>query len=107
MKYCCVLSTVPGIKKARVLAGLLVSQRLAACVQILPGLESHYRWRGRKETSQEVLLLIKTRMSSYKKLEKTLLENHPYEVPEIICLPITKGNRSYLDWISKEVAAKK
>ena len=106
MNYCCVLSTVPSIKKARVLAGLLVSRRLAACVQILPGLESHYRWRGRKEISKEVLLLIKTRMSNYKKIEKTLLENHPYEVPEIICLPITTGSRSYLDWISREVAAK-
>ncbi|MFH1800429.1 MAG: divalent-cation tolerance protein CutA [Candidatus Omnitrophota bacterium] len=103
-KYCCVLNTVPSIKKARTLAGLLVSRRLAACVQILPGLESHYRWRGRKETSKEVLLLIKTQVSNYKKLEKTLLKNHPYEIPEIICLPITQGSRSYLDWISKEAA---
>ena len=107
MKYCCVLSTVPGIKKARTLAGLLVSRRLAACVQIIPGLESHYCWRGKKETSKEILLLIKTRSSNYKKLEKTLLENHPYEVPEIICLPITKGSRSYLDWISGEVAVQR
>ncbi|MFH1208312.1 MAG: divalent-cation tolerance protein CutA [Candidatus Omnitrophota bacterium] len=107
MKYCCVLNTVSSIQKARTLAGLLVSKRLAACVQILPGLESHYHWRGRKETSKEVLLLIKTQVSNYKKLEKTLLENHPYEVPEIICLPITKGSRSYLDWISREVAVKR
>jgi periplasmic divalent cation tolerance protein len=107
VKYCCVLNTVPSIKKARILAGLLVSRRLAACVQILPGLESHYRWRGRKEISKEVLLLIKTQVSNYKKLEKTLLENHPYEVPEIICLPITQGSRSYLDWISGEVAVQR
>jgi periplasmic divalent cation tolerance protein len=105
VKYCCVLSTVPDIKKARQLAGLLVSRRLAACVQILPGLESHYRWRDKKETSKEVLLLIKTKASIYKKLEKALLKNHPYEVPEIICLPITKGSRSYLDWIAKETIA--
>ncbi|MFH0986365.1 MAG: divalent-cation tolerance protein CutA [Candidatus Omnitrophota bacterium] len=104
VKYCCVLSTVPGIQKARTLAGLLVSKRLAACVQIFPGMEAHYRWRGKKETSKEVLLLIKTRYSHYKKLEKVLLENHPYEVPEIVCLPITQGSRSYLDWISTEVA---
>jgi periplasmic divalent cation tolerance protein len=103
VKYCCVLNTVPSIKKARTLAGLLISRRLAACVQILPGIESHYRWRGKKETSKEVLLLIKTQISNYKKLKKTLLENHPYEVPEIICLPITQGSKSYLDWISKEV----
>ncbi|MDD5226368.1 MAG: divalent-cation tolerance protein CutA [Candidatus Omnitrophica bacterium] len=105
VKYCCVLSTVPGIKKARQLAGLLVSKRLAACVQILSGLESHYRWKGKKETSQEALLLIKTKASIYKKLEKILLKNHPYEVPEIICLPITRGSQSYLDWISGEVAS--
>ena len=103
MKYCCVLNPVPSIKKARQLAGLLVSRRLAACVQILPGLESHYRWRGKKETSKEVLLLIKTKISVYKKLEKILLKNHPYEVPEIICLPITKGSKPYLDWIDAEV----
>ena len=103
MKYCCVLSTVPNIKKARQLAGLLVSKRLAACVQILPGLESHYRWCGKTETSKEVLLLIKTQFSCYKKLETTLLANHPYEVPEIVCLPITQGSKAYLAWISKEV----
>ena len=102
MKYCCVLNTVPSIKKARTLAGLLVSRRLAACVQILPGIESHYRWRGKKQTSEEFLLLIKTQVSHYKKLEKILLENHPYEVPEIICLPITQGSRTYLSWISGE-----
>ena len=105
MKYCCVLSTVPDIKKARQLAGLLVSRRLAACVQVLPGLESHYRWRGKKETSREVLLLIKTRASLYKKLETAILKNHPYEVPEILCLPITRGSKPYLDWVSGEVAA--
>ncbi len=105
MKYCCVLSTVPSIKKARTLAGLLVSRRLAACVQILPGLESHYRWRGKKETSKEVLLLIKTKASLYRKLEKAVLKNHPYEVPEIVCLPITKGSKRYLSWIDTEVTA--
>lgn len=105
MKYCCVLSTVSNIKKARQLAGLLISKRLAACVQILPGLESHYRWRGKKETSKEVLLIIKTRASLYKKLEAAILKNHPYDVPEIVCLPITKGSKRYLNWIVKETLA--
>ena len=103
MKYCCVLSTVPNIKKARQLAGLLVSKRLAACVQILPGLESHYRWKGKQEISQELLLIIKTRASLYKRLEQTLLKNHPYEVPEIVCLPMTRGSKTYLDWIDASV----
>jgi periplasmic divalent cation tolerance protein len=103
VSYCCIVSTAPSLKKARQLAGLLVSKRLAACVQILPGLESHYRWRGKKETSQEVLLLIKTKTSIYKKVEETILKNHPYEVPEIICLPITQGSKIYLNWIAREV----
>ncbi len=107
MKYLCVLSTAPDIKKARKLAGLLVSKRLAACVQILPGLESHYRWRGKKETSKEVLLIIKTTALLYKKLESAILKNHPYEVPEIVCLPITKGSKQYLDWIEKEISSQK
>jgi periplasmic divalent cation tolerance protein len=85
------------------MAGLLVSKGLAACVQILPGLESHYRWKGKKETSSEVLLICKTRSSLYKQLEKALLKNHPYEVPEIVCLPITKGSKTYLKWIDEEV----
>ena len=102
MKYCCVLSTISNIKKARVLAGLLVSKHLAACVQLVPNIESHYRWHGKKETSKEILLIIKTKASIYKKLEKALLKNHPYEVPEIVCLPITHGSKSYLKWIDGE-----
>lgn len=93
------------MKKARHLAGLLISRRLAACVQILPGLESHYRWEGKKETSKEILLLIKTRRLLYKRLEKTILANHPYKVPEIICLPITRGSKTFLDWISQETGS--
>lgn len=100
MKYCCVFCTVPTLEKARELAGLLVFEGLAACVSILPGLESHYRWQGAQETAKELLLLIKTRMALYKKLEKVLLKYHPYEVPEIICLPIVKGNKSYLAWLN-------
>jgi len=103
VKYCCVLSTVPNIKKARQLAGLLVSKRLAACVQILPGLESHYRWCGKTETSKEVLLLIKTQFSCYKKLETTLLANHPYEVPEIAVIDISSINPEYLNWLKNYV----
>lgn len=105
MKYCCVFSTVPSLNKAREIAGLLVFRKLAACVSILPGLESHYRWQGKQETSKEFLLLIKTKAALYKKLEKVLLQHHPYEVPEIICLPVTLGSKAYLDWISGEVIA--
>ena len=85
------------------MAGLLVSSRLAACVQILPGIESHYRWKGKKETSKEILLVIKTSARLYKPLEKAILKHHPYEVPEVVCLPITQGSKPYLDWITHEV----
>lgn len=104
MKYCCVLCTVPDIQKARKLAGLLLSKRVAACVQILPGLESHYRWRGKRETAKEVLLIIKTKASVYKRLEEAILANHPYEVPEIVCLSITQGSKSYLGWLAEETS---
>ncbi len=103
MKYCCVLSTAPSLKKARELAGLLVFRKLAACVSIVPGLESHYRWKGKRETSAEFLLIIKTKTALYKKLEQTLLQHHPYEVPEIICLPVTCGSNAYLKWIDQSV----
>ena len=84
------------------MAGLLVSGKLAACVQLVPGLESHYRWKGKKETAKEVLLIIKTRSALYKKVEAAILKKHSYEVPEIICLPITKGSEAYLSWLTKE-----
>jgi periplasmic divalent cation tolerance protein len=105
VKYCSVLTTTPNIQEARKIAGLLLFRRLAACIQIIPAIESHYRWKGKKETSKEVLLIIKTKASLYKQLEKTILRYHSYEVPEIICLPITKGSRTYLNWISQETAA--
>ena len=85
------------------LAGLLISKRLAACVQLLPRLESHYRWKGKKETSSEILLLIKTKLSLYKKVETIILKHHPYEVPEILCLPVVRGSKSYLAWLDGEV----
>ena len=66
-------------------------------------MESHYRWKGKKETSKEVLLIMKAKTAAYKKLEKTLLENHSYEVPEILALPVMKGSKSYLNWIAKEI----
>ena len=86
------------------MAGLLVSKRLAACVQLVSKLESHYRWKGKKEISREILLIIKTRSSLYKKVEAAILKNHSYEVPEIICLPISKGSKTYLNWLAKETA---
>lgn len=103
MKYCCVFSTIDSLKKAREIAGLLVSRKLAACVSIISGLESHYCWKGKKEKTREYMLFIKTRTDVYKKLEKTLRRVHPYQVPEILCIPILKGSQSYLDWLDQGV----
>ncbi|MBI3313545.1 MAG: divalent-cation tolerance protein CutA [Candidatus Omnitrophica bacterium] len=97
-----ILSTVPNLKEARSLASVLLEKKLAACVNISPGVESHYRWKGKKEKSREVMLFIKTREALFGKLEKTLRENHSYEVPEIIALPIQRGSKKYLNWLAKE-----
>lgn len=76
--------------------------RLAACVNIVDTVRSRYWWRGKVERAEESLLLIKTRKELFKELERTIRRVHPYEVPEIIALPVEKGSRPYLNWISKE-----
>ena len=71
-------------------------------MNILPGLESHYRWEGKKEKTAEVLLVIKTRRSLFGKVEKAIGRAHSYSVPEILALPIVKGSRKYLAWLARE-----
>ena len=99
MDYIIVLTTTPSIKVARQIARALVTKRLAACVNIIPHIQSIYRWKKKLCDETEVLLLIKTRKSLYNKLQTTLKSLHPYEVPEIISLDITRGSKDYLDWI--------
>lgn len=94
-----VLCTCPDRASAQELAERLVDERLAACVNILPQLTSVYRWQGKRETSQELLLLIKSAQDVYPQLEQTIMEYHPYELPEIIAVPITGGLSGYLNWI--------
>ncbi len=101
MEYCLVLCTCPEGGAAKSLAESLVGERLAACVNILPGLLSVYSWQGVMESSPEALLLIKTGRQAYPKLEARLRELHPYEVPEIIALDIERGLPDYLNWISQ------
>jgi len=103
VKYTLLFSTVSSFKKARELAGLLVSRKLAACVSIVSGVESHYCWKGKRERSKEVLLLIKTKVSAYKSLERAFLKYHPYDVPELIAVPINRGSKTYLAWMNSEV----
>ena len=100
MKYFLVISTTSSLKEARKIADVLLKKKLAACIQLIPAMESHYVWKGKRERSKEVLILIKTKASLYQKLEIAIRKIHSYETPEIIALPIQKGNQAYFKWIS-------
>lgn len=101
-KQTVVLTTCETQEQARKIAHKLVESRLAACVQIVPEVESIYRWKEEVKTSAEVLLLIKTRGDLVPELTRTLESIHPYELPEVVCLPIDQGLARYLDWIDEE-----
>jgi len=97
-----VLTNLPDMEAAQMLARHLVEQKLAACVNILPGVQSIYRWHGALEHASEVGLFIKTTQLCYPELQRTVSQLHPYDTPELIVLPITDGLPAYLDWISEE-----
>ncbi len=87
--------------EARKIAKELVSRKLAACVNILPRVESIYTWKGKAEISREALLTVKSRKSLFGKIEKAVKGLHSYECPEIIAFPIADGNKDYLKWIEE------
>lgn len=97
-----VITHLPDAASARTLAGVLVEMRLAACVNILAPCRSVYRWEGRVEDVEEVPLLIKTTAARYAVLEAAIRERHPYELPEIVAVPLTHGLPDYLGWIATE-----
>ncbi len=88
---------------AGALAEMLVTEKLAACVNILPGAHSIYEWKGKVEREQEFVLLIKSRKDRLQRLEERLLAEHPYELPELIAVPIESGLDSYLTWIDTQL----
>jgi periplasmic divalent cation tolerance protein len=98
-----VLCTAPDDEVAEGLATALVRRRLAACVNIVAGVRSIYRWKGKVEDAQERLLVIKTRRDQFDALRDAVAEKHPYEVPELLALPIVAGNAAYLNWIDESV----
>ena len=102
-----VLTTAESVDEGRKLARLLVECRLAACVNIVPQIESVYRWQGAVEVAGECLLVIKTTAGCFPELKKTILENHSYEVPECMCLPVEDGSEKYLKWVSESVEPSK
>lgn len=101
--YQLILCTCPDTSVAERIAHQLVEQQLAACVNIIPQIKSIYRWQNAIETAHEQLLLIKTSTHCYAQLEQCVKSLHPYEVPEIIALDISKGLPSYLQWIAESI----
>ena len=99
--YC----TCPDAASAGRLAEALVGERLAACVNRLPGVTSTYRWKGEVTTDVEELLLIKTTAARFEALKTRLLALHPYELPELIAVPVDRGHTAYLDWVRAGVTA--
>jgi periplasmic divalent cation tolerance protein len=100
-----VLVTAPDMKVARRLARAALEGRLAACANLIPRLESHYWWRGKIESSAEVLILFKTRAGRLRELERLILARHPYDTPEFLVLQLTAGTERYLAWLARETAA--
>jgi periplasmic divalent cation tolerance protein len=98
-----VLSTCGSEAEAEKLARAVVEARLAACVNVVPGIRSFYRWQGALESSDEVLLVIKSTTERFPALRETLQSLHSYEVPEIVALPIADGAEDYLNWLDGSV----
>ena len=101
-----VFVTVGTQEEAQKIAGVLLERRKTACVNIVPSVDSHYWWEGKLETDREALLIIKTRAALVDELVDLVKEIHPYDVPEVIALPIVGGNRDYLEWLDREVREK-
>ena len=101
--YQVVLNTCPDIETARILADKIIDAGYAACVNIVPGIESVYRWQDEVVHDEELLLVIKTHRDRYAQLEELILQHHPYELPEIIAVSIEAGLGDYLAWIGQSV----
>jgi periplasmic divalent cation tolerance protein len=100
-----VLTTAPSASVAARLARALVKERLAACVNLVPGVRSFYRWQGRVEDAREVLLIVKTRADRCAALAARIQALHPYQLPEVLELAADGGSAAYLDWVRRESSA--
>ena len=105
MEALLILTNCPDEETANAIALAIVEAKLAACVNILPRVQSIYRWQGSVESAVEVPLLIKSTAERYPALEAAIRERHPHAVPEIIALPITRGLPAYLNWLSAETCS--
>jgi periplasmic divalent cation tolerance protein len=104
MEKLLVFTNVPDRTVAQRLAQTLIEERLAACVNVLADCTSVYRWEGKVESSSEVPMLIKTTAARYPALEQAIRNLHPYEVPEIVAVPISHGLADYLGWVAAETS---
>jgi periplasmic divalent cation tolerance protein len=102
---CQVVTTVASAESARALASGAVVARLAACAQVFGPLTSTYRWEGELQTAEEWQVIFKTTIDRYEDLQAHVLEQHEYDVPELLMVPVAAGNPVYLGWVSEEVAA--
>ena len=102
-RFAIVLVTAPDLKTARTLAKAALSARLIACANLVPKIESHYRWQDKIESGAEVLLILKTQKSELAALEKLVLALHPYDTPEFLVLPVNAGSIKYLEWLANAV----
>jgi len=95
-----VLVTAPDLKTARALSRAALRAHLIACANLVPRIESHYRWQEKIESGREVLLILKTTKSNLAALEKLVVAGHPYDTPEFLVLPLSAGSQKYLDWLA-------
>jgi periplasmic divalent cation tolerance protein len=100
-----VLSTASSAAEAEAIARRLVEERLAACVNVVTGVRSFYRWKGKIEKSPEWLLVIKSSRGRFEELRAALEKLHSYDVPEVIALPVVEGTKNYLHWMEGELGA--
>ena len=101
MEYCVIITLTSNPDEARKLAHLLVENKLAACVNIIPNITSVYEWKGEICEDTEYLVQIKTRKELFEKVKKAILENHSYELPAILMLPVEAGLEGYLKWVDE------
>lgn len=103
--YIVIFITAKNAREANKIAAKLVADKLIACANIIKGVKSIFRWQGKVDKADEVLLVLKSKKSCFPKIVKTVKSIHSYDVPEIIALPIIDGNKDYLNWIEKSCSA--
>ena len=101
--YCCVFVTAPSLTVARKIAAAALKDRLVACANIVPKIESHYWWKGALESSSEVLVLLKTTKKKLPELERCVVKIHPYDTPEFVAVTLDDGAEKYLSWIDNSL----